>query len=287
MRIIILFLFPILLFAKINVTVSIVPQKYFVQKIAGNLANITVMVRPGSEPASYEPKPQQLSHLLKSKIYFSIGVPYEKVWLKKFKNINPKLIFVDTSKNIKKEAMISSYSFDKKNEKQEIVKNSALDPHIWLSPFLVGKIAKNIAKAFIQIDPKHKNRYMKNLDKFEKEIKALHNYGVKNLKNLKKREFIVFHPVWGYFAKEFNLRQIPIQLEGKSPKMPTLVKLIRYAKKRDIKVIFVQPEFSKKSAKIIASNINGKVITLDPLELNWEKGIKKAINTFSKVLKNE
>jgi len=288
-QIFILFFFfiPIFLFGKINVTVSILPQKYFVQKIAGNLANVTVMVRPGSEPASYEPKPQQLSHLLKSQIYFSIGVPYERVWLKRFKDINPKLIFINTGKNIKKIPMLSSYSFGSKMKKRLKIKISDLDPHIWLSPLLVKKIVLNIEKAFIKIDPKHAKIYKKNLVMFDKNIEALHNYGILKLKNLKHRKFIVFHPVWGYFAKEFNLKQIPIQLEGKNPSLLALTKLINYAKKSNIKVIFVQPEFSKKSAEVIASSIKGKVVVLDPLELNWKVGIKKAINTFSQVLKNE
>jgi len=208
-QIFILFFFfiPIFLFGKINVTVSILPQKYFVQKIAGNLANVTVMVRPGSEPASYEPKPKQLSHLLKSQIYFSIGVPYERVWLKRFKDIK------NTGKNIKKIPMLSSYSFGSKMKKRLKIKISDLDPHIWLSPLLVKKIVLNIEKAFIKIDPKHAKIYKKNLVMFDKNIEALHN-----LKNLKHRKFIVFHPVWGYFAKEFNLKQIPIQLEGKNPR---------------------------------------------------------------------
>ncbi len=288
-QIFILFFFfiPIFLFGKINVTVSILPQKYFVQKIAGNLANVVVMVRPGSEPASYEPKPKQLSHLLKSQIYFSIGVPYERVWLKRFKNINPKLIFINTGKNIKKIPMLESYSFGLKIKKRLKIKVSDLDPHIWLSPLLVKKIVLNIEKAFVKIDPKHAKIYKKNLVMFDKNIEALHNYGILKLKNLRHRKFIVFHPVWGYFAKEFNLKQIPIQLEGKNPSLLTLTKMINYAKESKIKVIFVQPEFSKKSAEVIASSIKGKVIVLDPLELNWEAGIKKAINTFSKVLKNE
>lgn len=277
----VLFICTIYLQAAINVTVSILPQKYFVKKIAGDLANVQVMVLPGSEPATYEPKPKQLSHLMKSKIYFAIGVPFEKNWLTKFKEVSPKMLVVDTSKNIKKRAMSSSYNL--KNKK--IVKKEALDPHIWLSPKLVKIIAKNIADTFIKIDPKHKGIYLSRLKNFEKELSTLQKYAHKKLDKLKHREFMVFHPVWGYFADEFGLKQVPIQLEGKNPSPRSLIRLIRYAKNKNIKVIFVQPEFSKKSAEVIARNIGAKVVALDPLSSDWAKSIKDAINAFGTYLK--
>jgi zinc transport system substrate-binding protein len=271
------------MFAAINVTVSILPEKYFVKKIAGDLANVQVMVKPGSEPATYEPKPKQLSYLSKSKLYFAIGVPFEKNWLKKFKDINPNLLIVDISKNIHKRSMNSFYDM-KKNKEQKSDKNS-LDPHIWLSPKLVKTISKNISNAFVKIDPIHKETYLANLKKFYKEIDDLDIYSHKKLDKLSHREFIVFHPVWGYFADEFGLRQIPIQIEGKNPTPKTLIKLINYAKKNGIKTIFVQPQFSEKSARVIAKNINGKVVAINPLEENWQKCIKNAVDTFDTVLK--
>ena len=277
----ILFSFSIYLQAAINVAVSILPQKYFVKQIAGDLANIQVMVLPGSEPATYEPKPKQLSHLMKSKIYFAIGVPFERNWLTKFKEISPKMMISDTSRGIKKRAMNSSYNL----EKRKISKSNALDPHIWLSPKLVKVIAKNIADTFIKIDPAHKERYLSGLRKFTKEITSLQKYAHKKLNHLKHREFMVFHPVWGYFADEFALKQIPVQLEGKNPNPKTIIKLIKYAKNKGIKVIFVQPEFSKKSAEVIARNIDAKVVTLDPLSPYWSKSIKNAIDAFEEYLK--
>ena len=281
-------LLTISLFAKIDVTVSILPQKYFVKKIANDLVNVEVMVLPGSEPANYEPKPKQLSHLVKSKIYFSIGVPFERSWLDRFKEINKNMIICDTSKGIKKYPMSANYDFIKGFIPRRVsVKKEALDPHIWLSPLLVKKIAANIEKALEEVDGEHKDIYKNNLKKFLKEIDDLHKYGIEKLSHLKNREFIVFHPVWGYFAREFSLKQIPIELEGKSPKISTLIKLIKYARKRGIKVVFVQPEFSKKSAEVIAKNIEGRVVALDPLAENWGESIKRAIDTFSKELSDE
>jgi len=93
---------PALLFGKVDVVVSILPQKTFVKKIAGDLVDVTVMVAPGSSPATYEPKPSQMKKITKAQIYFSIGVPFEKAWLPRFKAQNPSIKLIDTAKGIKK-----------------------------------------------------------------------------------------------------------------------------------------------------------------------------------------
>jgi zinc transport system substrate-binding protein len=277
--IIIFLFFANILFAadKLNVTVSILPQKYFVKKIAGNLANINVMVLPGNNPATYEPKPFQMLDLSKSKIYFSIGVPFEKVWLKKIISTNPNMLLVKTQKNIIKKPMV---------ERDVHVESQILDPHIWLSPKLVKIQAKNILDGFLKIDEKHKDIYMENYKKFIKEIEDTDSKIKDTLSNLKNRKFMVFHPTWGYFADEYNLEQIPIEVEGKTPSMQTLAKLINKAKKDNIKVVFVQPQFSKKSAEIIAKQIGGKVIAVDPLAENWSENLISVSKVFKKVLNN-
>ncbi len=277
--IIIFLFFANVIFAadKFNVTVSISPQKYFVKKIAGNLANINVMVLPGNNPTTYEPKPFQMLDLSKSKIYFSIGVPFEKVWLKKIISTNPNMLLVKTQKNIIKKPMV---------ERDVHVESQILDPHIWLSPKLVKIQAKNILDGFLKIDEKHKDIYMENYKKFIKEIEDTDSKIKDTLSNLKNRKFMVFHPTWGYFADEYNLEQIPIEVEGKTPSMQTLAKLINKAKKDNIKVVFVQPQFSKKSAEIIAKQIGGKVIAVDPLAENWSENLISVSKVFKKVLNN-
>lgn len=256
---------------KLNITASILPQKYFVKKIAGNNANINIMVTPGSSPAIYEPKPKQMAAISKTDIYFSIGVPFERVWLKKFKAVNKDLNIVDTSFGISK-MHISSRSHKKKAK--------ILDPHIWLSPRLVKIQTKNIADALIKAQPNKKALFKKNLKSFLSEIEALDKNIKEILKDIKKKKFMVFHPTWGYFAKDYGLVQISIEKEGKEPKPAQLAKLIKAAKEEHIKVIFVQSQFSKKSAKTIAKSINGRVVAIDPLSAQWDKNLLKVAKIF-------
>ncbi|SFP92493.1 metal ABC transporter solute-binding protein, Zn/Mn family [Hydrogenimonas thermophila] len=258
---------PSLLFSKVNVVVSILPQKTFVKKIAGDLADVTVMVSPGASPATYEPKPSQMKKITKAQIYFSIGVPFEKAWLPRFKDQNQNINIIDTAEGIKKLPM-QEHHHEANNHS-----SSTLDPHIWLSPSLVKIQAKNIADALKKIDPNHKTVYENNLNKFAQEIDELNRRLLKILKPCKGKAMMVFHPSWGYFAKDYGLEQIPIEVEGKEPKSKELVNIIHEAKEEGVKILFVQPQFSKRTAKVIATSIGAKIIEADPVALNWAENL--------------
>lgn len=267
----------------IDVTVSIVPQKYFIEKIAQDKANVNVMVKPGFSPATYEPQTSQMKLLSQSKVYFSIGVPFESVWLKKFKTANKNMLVVDTSHGIKKIEIAEHehHEHEEDNHKQEL-HEEGLDPHIWLDPILVKTQAKTIYEAFVKIDAPNKSFYLKNYKIFLKELDILN----KELKNIlapvSKSAFMVFHPSWGYFAKRYDLEQIAVEKEGKEPKPKELVELIKDSKEHNIKIVFVSPQFSQKAANTIARSINGETITLDHLSYEYKENL---INT-AKVIYN-
>ena len=255
-------IFVFSLWAKVFVAVSILPQKFFVNKIGKDLVDVTVMVPPGASPAVYSVKPSQLKALKKAKIYFAIGVPFEKAWLDKFISVNPSIKIVDTSSIIKKFPM---------NEKGK----GNLDPHIWLSPPLVILQARVILDSLISIDPKNRDTFIKNYEKFVCEIASLDVKIMNILKDIKKREFIVFHPSFGYFARSYALRQIAIEREGKEPSAKYIQRIIKIAKELKIKRIFVEPQFPKRSAKYIASKIKGEVVVIDPLNEKWDENLLK------------
>lgn len=260
---------------KILVAVSIAPQKYFVQKIAGGRVNTFVMVRPGSNPATYEPKPKQLAGVARSKIYFAIGVPFEAVWLKRMTSVNPKMVVVQTDAGIEKKAM------EKHSHNPE-----AMDPHVWLAPIHVKKLSENILMALIRLDPASRAWYRTNHSRFLLEIDALDAELKEMLSAPKNRStFMVFHPSWGYFAQSYGLKQVPVEIEGKAPKPKELERLIRYANKKKIKSIFVQPQFPTRGAKIIADAIGGQVFVADPLAEQWADNLRRVALQLTKALR--
>ena len=258
---------------KIKTFVSIVPQKYFVEKIGGDLVDVSVMVLPGNSPATYEPKPQQMVSLSGARVYYAIGVPFERVWLKKITAINPQMLLVHTEEGVEKTPMNA--------DKQAGIK----DPHIWLSPPLVMIQARNILRALLKIDPHNSLIYEKNYRKFILEIVELDAELRGIFLGKEGASLMVFHPAWGYFARTYGLNMVPIESEGKNPKPAALRRLIKKAKEHDINVVFVQPEFSMKSAKIIAKEIGGQVAFVNPLALNWKKNLKEVAAKFKAALR--
>ncbi len=263
-----------------QLTVNILPQKYFVQKIVKDKFDINVMVKPGSSPHNFEPKPSQMKLLDESKAYFLIGDPSEKAWLDRFKQNTKNTLFVDTTIGIEKIQMQP----DEHEHEHHDHDHSGLDPHIWLDPVLVKIQAKNIYEAMIKIDAQNSDFYKTNYEEFIKELDALDEQIKKLLTPYEKKSFMVFHPSWGYFAKRYNLEQISIEVEGKEPKPNELVELIEEAKKHNIKVIFVAPQFSQKSAQTISKSIGANVIAIDPLTDNWNENLlkvaKEIVNSY-------
>lgn len=286
--------------AKPTVSVSILPQEYFVKQIAGDTLNVNTMVGAGADPHTYEPKPKQMKELENSKLYFAIGMEFEEAWLPKFQKTYPKLKFIFTQKGVERIAMDEherkddkAHAHDSKSKehchehdgKIHCHSHDGLDPHIWLDPILVKTQAKNILDGLIKVFPENKEPYLANYEKFLSELDELDGFIKDRLSGLKEREFIVYHPSWGYFAKRYNLEQISIEVEGKEPKPAELAALIKEAKAHGVKVIFVAPQFSKKSANLIAKETGAKVVEIDQLPLDWNNELRKTAEIFSQSLK--
>jgi zinc transport system substrate-binding protein len=270
---------------KITVFVSIPPQKYFVQAIGKDRISATAVVSPAHSPADYEPSPAQMREMATADIYFSVGVPFETIWLEKFAAVNPAMKIVAMDRGIEKKPInrYETATASHKHAKHTHGENGhghdhcPMDPHIWLSPPLVKIQAGHIADALSAIDPSNREYYRENCTGFLAEIDRLNN----ELNALfadtgtgTQKKFLVFHPSWGYFADAYNLTQFSIEIEGKAPKAREVKNLIDFARQHQIRVIFVQPQFSEKQADIIAREINGRLVPADPLAENWTDNIR-------------
>lgn len=285
---------------KIPVFVSIAPQKYFVQQIGKDRVDAQVLVQPGASPATYEPKPRQMAALSKARLYFAIGVPFETAWLPKIAAANPGMTIVHTEAGIHKHPMAAHPHAEKGEPNQEgehrheqdahnhgadSSVHGVLDPHIWLSPPLVKIQADAIRAALQEIDPAHRDTYQANYRQFTAALDALDADLRAMMAGKQGLEFMVFHPAWGYFARTYGLRQVSIEIEGKTPKPAQLQALIAHAREKNIRVLFVQPQFSTRSAELIAREIDGRVVFADPLAENWMANLREVADKFRSVLK--
>jgi zinc transport system substrate-binding protein len=270
----------------VAVFVSIPPQKYFLQQIGAQRVDVQVMVQTGASPATYEPKPRQMAAISGAHIYFAIGVPFEKTWLKKIAAANPDLQVVHTDHGIPKIPMATNQvKSDHHSEKDHHDHHGQLDPHIWLSPKLVMTQARTILKALIEIDPEHRAVYEANTKRFVSKLADLDADLKKKFADKQGLQFMVFHPSWGYFARSYGLQQVPVEIEGKNPKPAQLKTLIEHAKKKKINIIFVQPQFSSRSAERVAKEIGGQVIFADPLASDWSRNLREVAAKFKTALR--
>ncbi len=265
----------------LNITVSILPQKYFVERIGGARVDVNVMVQPGASPATYEPKPEQFQALSKADAYISIGVPFEDVWLDRISSANSEILLVDSAQGIERIAMAAHHH---EGEAHEDEAKGNLDPHIWLSPRMVRIQAQNIYDALVRLDPEREGTYKANLDRFIADIDVLDVKIRETLAWVENRKFMVFHPSWGYFARDYDLEMIAIEIGGQEPSAAELANLVKEAQAGGIKIIFAQPEFSTRDAEIIANEIGGEVLLVSPLAADWLDNMRNVAETFAEAM---
>ena len=271
---------------KLAVFVSIPPQKYFVQQIGEQRVDVQVMVQPGASPATYEPRPRQVAAISRTHIYFAIGVPFEKIWLKKIAAANPNMQVVHTDQGIQKIPMAANHTKSEDHRgKDHQDHHGELDPHIWLSPTLVMTQARTILNALVEIDPGHRAVYEANTQVFVSKLAALDTDLKITFAGKQGFQFMVFHPSWGYFARTYGLQQVPVEIEGKDPKPAQLKALIEHAKKKHINIIFVQPQFSSRNAELVAKEIGGQVIFADPLASDWSDNLREVAQKLKAALR--
>ena len=252
---------------QIPISVSVLPQAFFVERVAGKRAAVHVMIPKGASPETYEPTPQQLVALSDSRIYVKVGapgLPFEEKYLRTVLDRNRKLIVVGMS--------------DGMNFRKE-------DPHVWTSPAAVRIAAKNIALALIAYDPAHRQKYEPNLHAFLREIDTLDEEIRRALAGKKGYAFMVYHPAWGYFADDYGLRQLAVEEEGKPVSAAHIREMVDLAREKGIRAILVQKGFDTKSARTVAREIGGEVVETDPLERDWLAGMRTFTALLTRVLR--
>lgn len=246
-------------------TVSIAPQAAFLQAVGGSHVDVTVMVPRGSEPATYEPTPQQVAALGRSRAYFSIGVPFEGAWLPRFRSAAPDLTVVDTTDGIDRGTLSGGMP----------------DPHIWLAPRLVRTQLRTCASALADLDPSNAAVYRSGLDDYGKTVRDVDSALTDMLRPYRGTAFMIFHPVLNYFSDEYGLEPINIQAGGKEPSAQDMERLVRRGRSEHVSAVLVEPEFSQTASRTIADQLGVPVKTVDPLASDWAQNMRDIGTTLA------
>ncbi|MGD9931807.1 MAG: metal ABC transporter solute-binding protein, Zn/Mn family [Mangrovibacterium sp.] len=260
------------------VAVSILPQKFFVEKIAGDLAEVQVLVPPGASPELYSLMPSQMKDLSAAKLWLRIGkIGFEEGWVEKIRQTSPGLKIVDTS-------VQADWIAGEEEVHGDHVHLHGIDPHIWVSPGEVRKIVAETFRALLDLFPEKNDLLTTNYKLFQQEIDELDADLKSQFDLLENKKFLIFHPALTYLARDYGLEQIALEVDGKEPSPNHLRSLVEVAKTENIRVIFIQKESNAENARQLAREIGGEVIPVDPLNEEWDQQLREIANKISEAV---
>ena len=265
---------------KLIISVSILPQQYFIERIAGEMVEVNVMIPPGASPATYEPTFSQLSKLDQSLVYLRIGyIGFELSWMNKISAVNPDLKIVDLSTGINPIRL-------EEEEHSHLHEHAhgGIDPHIWMSALNAKIIARNTFNVLIQHFPDEEEKLTAQFSNLLLELDTIDDSITKMLSDQKERSFMIYHPALSYFAQDYNLEQFSLEIGGKTPSPAHMKWMIDLGREKNISTIFLQQQFDQKNAEVLANEIGAKIVQINPLDPDWQGQMYYIANQLSSSL---
>lgn len=260
--------------AVVHVVASIPPLAWFVERIGGDRVVVETFIPPGASPHAFEPTPRQVAGLEDADLVVTVGHPdftFETHHLERLARQREGVELVRFSEGLELEA-------------EHGEGGHGMDPHLWVAPELARPAAGRIAAALSRLDPAGAEAYRRNLAGLLADVDALDRHVRDRLSGLPHRTFLVQHPSWGHFARQYGLRQVAIEEEGKEPSPQRLVELIRQTRREPVRVVFVQPGVSAAAAESLAAEIGARVVPLDPLARDWLSNLRHVADALHEAL---
>lgn len=252
-----------------GITVSIEPVKYFTDRLTSKKVDVNIMVPMGANPATYSPTSNQLVKLSSSGLYVQVGhLGFEEAWMNRLTELNPEMNVLNLSEGLQLQKGDDHVHGDH-------VHRGGTDPHIWMSPKLVKRFLPKLKAALVESFPEHKDIIEKNYPTLLEEIEELDASFENLVADLEYRKFMIFHPALTYLARDYGLKQISIEYEGKEPSPTRLRSLIDEANEENIRIIFIQAEFDQRNAEMVREATGATLAVINPLSYNWTETMKE------------
>ena len=263
---------------KLDISVSILPQQWFVDQIGGDRVRTQALVGSGDDPHTYEPSPKQMTNLADSELYFTMGVEFEAVWLPRFESSNPKMQVVDSAAGIERIPAIGEHENAGST-------GSETDPHIWFSPSRMKQMAQTMAQAMQAADPQNADFYQENLDALLVKIDAVDAEVRAQLEGSKREHFMVVHPAWGYVAQDYGLQMLAVEIGGSEPAPETLSQIIELAKEYGVNTLVIEKGSNARLADSIKEQAGIQyVVEWDPMAYDWPASMQLIAETLHRAL---
>lgn len=245
--------------------VSIQPLRELVREIVGDDFEVAVLVPAGASPETFEPTPRQFAALNEAQLVFNVGlIDFETALLSK---IEDREKIVNLSQGII--PITGSCSHEGHSH--------GTDPHIWTSPKALQQMAANAFQAIRHIWP-DSMKYEANYQRLQQQLQELDARTARKLATAGSAYFIIYHPAFTYYARDYGLRQEAIESDGKEPSAKRLADIIREARKDSVRRIFYQSQYPASTVEVIARDIGAEAIQVDPLREDVLCGIDEFTN---------
>lgn len=254
----------------IVIAVTIPPEQEFVERVGGDHVRVVLLVPPGADMHTYEPPPGVLADVAEADMYATVGsgIEFELAWKDRIAAQNPGMLIVDCSRGI------DLISADDDGHR-------GTDPHIWVSPRNAKVMVENIREGLTRVDPENAGDYRRNADTYLEELDALDEEIGRTLARSGVTKIMVYHSSWAYFARDYDLAEIPVEHEGKEPSPQRIEHLVGQAREEGIRVIFASPERSPRGAEVIAGEIGGTVVLVSPLAKDYIANMRHVAVAFA------
>jgi len=254
---------------KVKVVATIFPLADIIENIGGETVEVTLLLGPGDSPHTFEPTVEQARAVAEADLLFFIGEGLDD-WAVKLAAAEGKPAIQVTERL--EEQLLRYTPLHLAEEDHEAAHDhhphSTRDPHVWTDPLLVYEaIAPLVAQKLSEAAPRYKDNFDQNLELYRVKLDGLHRELTELIAGFSQKKFITYHSAWGYFARRYGLEEVAAveQYPGQEPSAQWLIELVRLAEEHRIKAIFAEPQLSRKAAAVIAGEIGGKVLYLDPL----------------------
>ncbi len=239
--------------------VSILPLQSLVERIVGGDFKVEVLVPAGASPETFEPTPRQFSELNKAQLIFNVGlIDFETSLLGKIEQHDR---IIDLSRGI--DLIEGSCSHGSHGHRH----THGVDPHVWTSPKALQTMTANAYEAIHKAYP-DSVKYEANYKRLQAELQALDIRTAEKIAQSGVEYFIVYHPALTYYARDYGLRQVAIEADGKEPSARQLTAIIRQAREDGVRRIFYQNQFPASTVEVIARDIDAEYVAIDPLNPN-------------------
>ncbi|MCU0305220.1 MAG: zinc ABC transporter substrate-binding protein [Thermoanaerobaculales bacterium] len=263
----------------LRVAASIPPHGWLVGEVGGGAVEVVTILGPGDSPATFQPPDGAVSRVMSSRVLFTAGVPFEGgAWLEA---IAGRLEVVRLDEGIADRVFGAADHASDGPDDGHGHRPGTVDPHAWLSPRRLIVQAARVAATLARLDPGNAREYATNLERLTGELAEVDRRCASLLAPFRGRELVVFHPAWGYFADDYDLVQVAIEIDGKEPSDADLTAIQERARQAGVGVVYVQPQIAGRSARAVATAIGARLETLDPLAPDVAANLQRTAETIA------